>query len=138
MKIKLGDFNQQYLESLDEREKISLSKNGFYHTIICDNKEAGIVGFIPAKFPNNSAFVQIIVSLEFRGRGIVLAAEDLLAQKYDLEILFATIKKANIASIRAHQKIGFTALDDEKINELREKGFLQEDEIRMEKYYQPV
>lgn len=133
--MDFNKFNKECFENLDGHEKVLLSKNGFYHTILCDNKKAGIVGYSPAKFPKNSGFVQVIIDPKFRGKGIVKIVEDLLAQKYNLNILYATIKKENIASIRAHQKAGFQMIDDEKLSELRKNDFLKKDETRMKKQY---
>ncbi len=133
MKIKLIDFNKQYFKTLDGHDKILLAENGTYHTIICDAKKAGVVGYIPTKKQNNSGFVQIVLDTNFRGRGLVEPVENLLAQEYDLKVLYATIKKENIISIRAHQEAGFQMIGDKKINELREEGFLKENEIRLEK-----
>lgn len=135
MKIELDEFDKNYFETLDGHKQISLVENGIYYTILCDNQKAGIVGYIPVRFSKNSGFVQIVIDTYFRSQGLVKIAEDLLAQKHNLKILYATIKKENVASIRAHQKIGFKIIDDKKLSELRKKSFLKEDEIRLEKKY---
>jgi RimJ/RimL family protein N-acetyltransferase len=135
MDIKLDKFDQDFLATLDQCGEVMITDDGVYHTIFCDGEKAGIVGFIPAKFPAHAGFVQIILAPEFRGKGIVLLAEDLLVKKYKLKILWATIKKDNIASRRAHEKTGFTILDDNKLDELRKRGFLEESSIRLEKVY---
>ncbi len=133
--IKLDEFDEKYLKNLDDHKKILLTEKGIYHTILRDNEKIGIVGYIPAKSPDHSGFVQIVITPKHRGEGIVEVAENLLAQKYNLKILYATIEKTNVTSIRAHQKIGFTALDNKKLTDLKEKGLLKGSEVRLEKTY---
>ncbi|TSC90987.1 MAG: Uncharacterized protein CEN90_714 [Parcubacteria group bacterium Licking1014_17] len=135
MEIEFDEFNKVFFETLDGHESVSISADGTYYTILYDNEKAGVVGYIPAKFPEHAGFVQIVIAPKFRGKGIVGTAENMLMQKHNLKILFATIKKDNPASIRAHEKIGFTILDNEELGELRRKGFLKSDEIRMEKIW---
>lgn len=135
MKIKLEKFDKEYFENLEGHEKVLFSKDGLYHNILYKNKKAGVVGFIPAKNSKNSGFIQIVIDPKFRGKGIIKVAENLLAQKYNLKILYATIDKNNVASIRAHQKIGFKMVSNKRLDELREGGLLKEKEIRLKKVY---
>ncbi len=116
MEISLDKFNRDFFEKLDGKEEIFFNESGFYYTILCDNKEAGIVGYLPVKFSENTGFVQVITTPAFQRKGIVKIAEDLLVQKHNLKILYATIDKENIASIGAHQKAGFQIIDNKKLS----------------------
>ena len=135
MEIKLGRFSKRYLETLDEHKEILLRENGVYHTILCDNKKVGVIGYIPVKFKNDYGFIQIIITPDFRGKGLVKISEDLLAKKYKIKIFYATIRKENIASIRAHQKIGFQIINNKELSYLRKLGALEENKIRLKKTY---
>lgn len=136
MEVKLARFDENYYENLELSDKIlNIDDKGFYYTILCDDKKAGIIGYIPARFPEHSGFLQIVISPSFRGMGLVEIAEDLLAKKHNLQILYATIKEDNIASIRAHKKIGFVTIDNKKLKDLRKNKLLKDNEIRLEKRY---
>ena len=135
MKIELEKFDRDFFNNLEGNKEVLLAGNGVYHVILCDNERAGVVGYIPAKFSENSGFVQIVLSPDFRGKGIVEVAEELLVQRHSLRVLFGTVKMDNIASIRAHQKIGFEVVDDAKLSELRKRGLLKENEIRLGKKF---
>ncbi len=72
---------------------------------------------------------------KIKGKGLAGKAEDLLAKKHKLKVLYATIKKTNIASRRAHQKIGFQELTEQEQEKLRKEGFLAADEVRLKKVF---
>jgi len=133
MDVKLSAFDKEYLDTIEGQDKIVFVESGTYYNILCDGKNAGVVGYVPAKFPDNAGFVQIVIDLHYRGKGIVAIAEGLISKKHNLKILYATINKSNVASLKAHTKSGFKTIDENKLIELREKKFLKEDEIRLEK-----
>jgi len=133
MVIKIVPFDKEYFMNLKEHKKILLNNDGIYYTILYNDERAGVVGFIPITSLKKTGFVQIIIDPKYRGKEIVRKAEDLLVQKHNIQRLYATIKENNVASIRAHKKIGFKIIDDNKLIDLKRKGFLREDEIRLEK-----
>jgi len=134
--IQLKDFDLNYFNSLEDKDKILPPSEGIiYHTIYSEGWRVGIVGYSKMKFGTDGGFIQILIDKPYRGKGLVKEAEDKLARKYKLNVLYATIEKDNIASIKVHEKIGFQILSDEKLNELRKQGFLKENEVRYVKYY---
>lgn len=134
----LTSFDPIYFDTLPDKEKIAPFTEGkIYHTIMVNEKPIGIVGFsYPTKISDKkTGFIQIILEPNFRGKGYLKEAEDMLARKYRLQTLLATIKKDNIASIKAHQKAGFSLLSADELNHLRKIGSLTIDEIRLKKNY---
>jgi RimJ/RimL family protein N-acetyltransferase len=133
--IELKPFDKEFYESLPEKEKIEIKENGKYHLILSAEGKAGIVGFIPLRTSDEEGFIQIILLEKFRGKNILKDAEGQLVRKYKLKRLYATVDDDNLASIKSHEKIGFEKLPNEKLEELRNKNFLKENQIRLVKDY---
>ena len=134
MNVKLTKFNRLFFKTLAGCKDVLIKDKGFYYTIICDGEKTGVVGFVPALFPK-SGFVQIVVAPSFRGRGLVRIAESLLAKKRGLKILYATVKKRNVASIKSHKKAGFHLMKSSELNFLRVKGLLKNEEVRLVRFF---
>ena len=128
--MQLIDFDPDFYNSLPGKDMIEISEKGTYKTIFVDGEKAGIVGFIPSKILD-MAFFQILIDPKFHGQGLTKEAEEMLAREYGITEMIATIKKGNIASIRAHEKAGFRYIPESELKEIREKGLLKNDEIRM-------
>lgn len=134
--INLKEFNQEFFESLpDSREIVAptISNEKYYHTVYAEGEPAGIVGFVPAENMRDTGFVQIVLAPAYRGKGLINKIYDRMIELHSLKTLYATINKSNSASIRAHEKIGFKMLPEEKLADLRAKGLLSSYETRMEK-----
>ena len=132
--ISLGEFNQEFFESLDGARQIvapTMTNERYYHTIFVEGEPAGIVGFVPSQSLSDTGFVQIVLAPAYRGKGLIGKIYDRLIELHSLKTLYATIEKSNTASIRAHNKIGFKMLSEIELENLRAKGLLQSEEIRM-------
>jgi len=130
--IVLSKFDMKFFNSLKDKKEIILDlRNGIYHTILFNNKKVGIVGYIKTK-DSKIGFVQIIISPKFRGKGFMIS-EDILAKKYNLKVLLATIKKENVQSIKAHKKIGFIEFPKQKYSD--KYKMLSKDKVRLYKKY---
>ena len=127
----LSNFNKNVFELIPERENMPLDPSGVYYTIMKKGEPVGVVGFIPSRFEKNSGFIQIALIPEYRGRGILRKAEILLAEKHGLKRLYATIDKDNIPSITSHLRAGFRSISKTESTELRDKGLLDENSIRL-------
>lgn len=140
IKISFDVFDNSFFESIPGHEQVSIKKDGVYHNFLVGGERAGVVGFIPTQ--NNRGeklyFVQIALSDKFRGKGLTKLAEDLLAEKYDIPILYATIEKDNEASIKAHLKAGFQEMEEETLDSLYKNGFLRVSQTRLFKRFKPT
>ena len=138
MNVKIEHFDEKFFNSLPDKKDISYKKSGKYHTINYDGHKAGIVGialFTTINKPKDAGFIQILIHPDFRGKGILQPAEDLVAKKYKLTTLFATIHKTNLASIKSHLKAGFEPVPEKRQENLRRLGFLADEDIRLVKEY---
>ena len=135
MNIQLTKFNKDFLETIEGNEEVLLQEDGFYYTFTVDGQVAGVVGYIPLESEKEIGFVQIAVHQDFRGKGLVKLAEEELAKKHDLGLLYATINQEDKASIRAHIKAGFEPEDIERLQYLRGQGLLKSNETRLIKNF---
>lgn len=134
--INLGDFNQEFFESLDGARHIvapTFNSEKYYHTVFVEGENAGIVGFVPSQTLPDTGFVQIVLAPAYRGKGLVGKIYDRMIELHGLKTLYATIDKTNTTSIHAHEKIGFKILPEEELNDLRNQGLLEPYEIRMKR-----
>ncbi|MFA4890635.1 MAG: GNAT family N-acetyltransferase [Candidatus Paceibacterota bacterium] len=132
--VQLKIFDKKYIKSIEGYTEILLKKDGIYYTIMVNRTRAGVVGYIPAK-TYGRGFVQIVIEPKFRGKGILKIAEDMLAKKHELDRLYATIKKTNTRSIKAHLKAGFKKFSKRKLDLLRKEDLLKKEDIRLVKEY---
>jgi len=131
----LGQFNQKYFESLEGSQKV-LPPNykTIYYTILWRGIKVGIVGYFIPLFPKHSGFIQILIDIKFRGKMFAEQAMNMLIKKDKLDVLFATLEKTNFSSLKCLSRIGFKFVSKERMDDLRQKGFLEENELRLIKF----
>ena len=131
----LGQFNEQYFKSLEGHEKILPSNHRtIYYTIIFRGIKVGIAGYFIPFFPEKSGFIQILIDPMLRGKGLAKQAINELIKKDKLEVLFSTIENSNRSSLKCFLKSGFKFVSEKRMVELRKKGFLKENELRLIKF----
>lgn len=138
MKTELAEFDQAFFDSLAEKDVVHPPNSDIthYHVIVVGGKKVGIVGFVEPKTPvkERVGFIQVILLPEFRGKGLLEKAENLLIKRYGLKIVWAKIKKSNQSSYKSHLRAGFKETSKLEQQRLRRDGFLKSDEIRLEKH----
>ena len=122
-KIKLAPFDNDFLVTIKDYVKIHLKPDeGTYYTIIVGDKKAGVIGF---KVENGKKYgLKIGIHQDFRGQGVFGVALDLLAKKHKIDKMYSEAAIANIASVKAHEKIGFKRISQKQENLLKEKGLV--------------
>lgn len=133
--LELKDFEQDFFDQLDTAGQIkqpSFDVLSYFHTVYADGERAGIVGYYPTSLPDTGN-VEIILATEFRGKGLIGKVYEVLVDLHGLKNLYATINRRNMTSLAAHEKIGFKRLPEEKLSELRVKGLIRPEEVRLEK-----
>ena len=131
----LGDFDEKFLDSIPGANEILYEpKGGEFHTLMRDGKKAGVAGFL-RKEKGHFPLFQVAISKDFRRQGMVEDAADLLAKKYKLKELHATIAEKNLPSIAAHKKAGFKELPKEELLFLTKKGLLDKGKKRFYKKF---
>ena len=111
----LGKYDEEFVKSIEGWDEVNLNEKGKFYTLMYNGKKAGLTGVIIFRKP----YFQVAIHQDFRGKGLVKDAADLIAKKHKLKELVATIEVDNVASIGAHKKAGFRKLTPEENKELR-------------------
>lgn len=123
-----------------------LKTTHFNHTILIGKEKAGLICFekisskpirgIPQlQIKGNGGFIHVLIFEKFRGKGLLKTSEDLLAKEYNADVLWGIIKKRNIASIKAHKKIGWKTFPQKQINQWIKNKEIKDTNIVMYKKY---
>lgn len=106
--LHLTNFDINYYERISDghADLMILSRDrAKIYTVIDDNGERlGVVGIF---YYDNKPFTDVSIDPKYRGRGLLIEFYRLLAKELNLSQLWAYINNDNIASIKAHEKIGF-------------------------------
>ncbi|KKQ36399.1 MAG: hypothetical protein US54_C0069G0005 [Candidatus Roizmanbacteria bacterium GW2011_GWA2_37_7] len=121
--INLVAFDNRFIETIKDYKKIHLKEGeGTYYTITANKKKAGVIGFQTEKDGNIG--LKIGIHQDFRGQGVFGKALTLLAKKHTFDKIYSEVAIANIASVKAHEKVGFKRIPKKKEEELKEKGLM--------------
>ncbi len=130
-------FDKKFLKTINDYKKIHLNpdERGVYYTITADDQKAGVIGFRYKEKEKGECFLKIGIHQNFRGQNIFGKALNLLVKKHRIKRIYSTAAKANIASIKAHKKIGFIRIPKKHEERLKEKGLLLKRNMRLVKTF---
>ena len=133
-RISFISFDGEFLKAIKDYKKVHLDQDeGVYYTIMSDGLKAGVIGFKIKESGKN--FLKIGIHQDFRGQGVFEKSLKLLAKKHKIKKIYSTVAEANIASVRAHKKIGFKLIPRSQEKILKEKGLLLKRNVRFVKTF---
>jgi len=134
-KITLAAFDNSFLETIKDYKKIHLNPDeGTFYTVTVDGARAGVIGFKIKKDGNPR--LKIGVHQDFRGQGVFEKALELLAKKHKLDKIYSEVAKANIASVKSHEKVGFKRISKKKEDLMKEEGLIYKRNVLLIKNFQ--
>lgn len=134
--LVLSKFSKSFLNTIQDNHWIGRTDNPrlIIRTVRDNDIKVAIVGLYHT-YSKYEFFLIIAIHHNFRGMGYLEKITDLISKKFKIRKLYATIKKKNKCSIKAHKKAGFKRIGKDLECELKENGFLQNDEVRFFKIY---
>lgn len=122
-RINLVAFDKDFLETIRDYKKIHLKPDqGTYYTITVDGEKAGVIGFKIEEGGNPG--LKIGIHQDYRGQGVFGRALALLAKRHKFDKIYSEVAKANTASVKAHEKVGFKRIPKKREDLLKEKGLV--------------
>ena len=129
-RINFIAFDKDFLQTIKDYKKIHLKPDqGTHYVITVDGEKAGVIGFKIEEDGNPG--LKIGIHQDFRGQGVFGKALELLAKKHRLGKIYSEAAKANIASVKAHEKVGFKRISKKAENQLKEKGLVYKRNIML-------
>lgn len=131
--ITLTKFDLSFLKSIKDWENIGYYPSKFpgkFYTIMYNGKKAGIVGIIKI---NSRNYWEIAIHQNFRGKGILPIAAELIAKKEHIKRLYSTVWYDNKATYFSHKKAGFREISNSEKEKLRKSGELEKGSTKLYK-----
>ncbi len=119
--LQLTNFDVDYFHSLEgdnawiaighEEYQKNYSNQRYFTVIDHETEHLGIVGIYD--FDNQKNLTHIVIDPKHRNKGLLKDIYCKLMEETGVRFLIATINVKNIASKKAHEKVGFIKISDE-------------------------